>query len=273
MRLAVIIHGEPRFCEEFDHLIERIKDVEQVDWFFYLWSETEYPTDEEIIKERTTNAHPHTYGFNVVAPKWRSINRDWAMQKLRENLPAHHNIVRAEFVDHRTMSFAPIEENYAEEVNLTNICKNWYSLKQVDLFRQQYEKDNNFTYDMVLRSRADIAITSDLNLSEITNGLHYDKSVIFIPSNRQCGYHGIHFCDLLAIASSKNMTVYSDLIDQAWEHHRNGCIFHGETMMARHILNNGLQYRSAGFTIELRWLGQDHAEPGGIYISKYGRWE
>lgn len=274
MRLAVIIHGEPRFCEEFDNLIDRVKDVEQVDWFFYMWSETEYPTNEQIIKERIENPHPHTYGFNLVAPNWRSINRSWAMQKFRENLPAHHNIVRAEFVDHRTMQFKPIGDNYAVEVNLDNICKNWYSLQQVDQYRQQYEKENNFKYDLVIRTRADIGVETILRFDSIMEVIKNNNNVVITPTNRQCGYEGIYFCDLFAIASSNNMSVYSDLFNQAWNHHANGCIFHGETMMARHLLNNGLIYlNNQDIHIQLRNFGLDHQAPGGIYVSKFGRWE
>lgn len=274
MRLAIIIHGEPRFCEEFNHLINRVKDVEQVDWFFYMWSETEYPSDEVIIKERIENPHPHTFGFNLVAPNWRSINRSWAMQKLRDNLPAHHNIVRAEFVDHRSMEFKPIGDNRAVEVNLDNICKNWYSLLQVDLYRQQHEKENNFKYDAVIRTRADIGVETRLRFDRIMETIANNKTAIITPSNRQCGYEGIYFCDLFAIASSDNMTIYSDLFNQAWDHHAKGCIFHGETMMARHILNNGLIYlNNLDIHIQLRNFGLDHQAPGGIYVSKYGSWE
>jgi hypothetical protein len=274
MRIAIIIHGEPRFCEEFDKLINSVKDVEQVDWFFYLWSETDYPTDEQIIHEREHNPYAHTYGFNVVAPNWRSVNRDWAMQKLRDNLPAHHNIVRAEFVDHQGMEFPPIEGRQAVEISIKNICKNWYSLMQVDLYRQEYEKQNNFTYNLVIRSRPDIAVISELDFESLLGGVTGDPQVVFIPSNHQCGYDGIHFCDLYAIASSRNMSIYSDVFNQAWKHNlENNVIFHGETMLARHLQLNGLRFVTANLHIGLRSSGQDHAEPGGIYISNYGRWE
>lgn len=274
MRIAIIIHGEPRFCEEFDKLINSVKDVEQVDWFFYLWSETDYPTDEQIIHEREHNPYAHTYGFNVVAPNWRSINRDWAMQKLRDNLPAHHNIVRAEFVDHRDMEFPPIEGRQAVEISMTNICKNWYSLMQVDSYRQEYEKQNNFTYDLVIRSRPDIAVISELDFESLRWAITGDSKVVFIPTNHQCGYDGIWFCDLYAITSSKNMSIYSDVYNQAWKHNQeHNVIFHGETMLARHIQINGLRFATANFHIGLRSSGQNHAEPGGIYISNYGRWE
>jgi hypothetical protein len=288
MKIAIIIHGEPRFCEEFDMLINQVKDIEQVDWFFYMWSNTEQQTYEEIVQLRSQLQYPHSQGYTLVAPNWCNIDSEWAMAKLRSNIPAHHNIVRAEFVDHRGLTFdPPPTDNYAQEIQIDNVCKSWHSLHQVDLLRQQHEAENNFKYDLVIRSRADVAVTSDLDFKSMLGLFATDKSVVLIPNNRCCGYDGVAFCDLFAIGSSESMKVYSDCINQAWEHNRNGVKFHGETMLARHLTNNNIRYNVHNFSVEIRHLGAWHSTATGqtwasgevpdwsfdkIYKSNFGQW-
>jgi hypothetical protein len=273
MKIAVIIHGEPRFCEDFDYLIKSLEHIDGVDWFFYLWNKNPYPAPEQIKQERTSNPYPHTYGFNLVAPAWRDVDPAWSLKKLKENLPSNHNIISVGFADHHELEFdEPPTENYAQEVSIVNICKNWYSMKQVDLLRQNHEKENNFKYDFVIRSRADIAVTSPLDLEHIKERIDNENNIVLIPMNRLCGYDGVNFCDLYAIASSNNMSIYTDLINQAWQYNREGVIFHGETMLANHLIRSGLHYTNNGFTVELRWQGEHFVEPEKIYISKFGRW-
>ena len=93
-------------------------------------------------------------------------------------------------------------------------------------------------------------------------------------------------CDLFGIANSETMTVYCDLHNQALEHHRAGCIFHPETLLAKHLQYNNKRYWPGDFGIEFRYLGKwKDAETGEewsskdvpnwdnkIYISKFGRW-
>jgi len=288
MRIAIIIHGEPRFCEEFNTLINQVKNIEQVDWFFYMWSNTEQQSDAEVAELRAQLQYPHSKGYTLVAPNWCDVNRDWAMEKLRSNIPAHHNIVRAEFVDHRGLTFdPPATDNYAHEIQIDNVCKSWYSLHQVDLYRQQHETEHNFKYDAVIRSRADVAVTSELDFQSMIGLFATDKTIVLIPNNRCCGYDGVGFCDLFAVGSSEAMTVYSDCINQAWEHNRNGVKFHGETMLARHLTNNDIRYTVHNFSVEIRHLGKWHSTTTGqtwasgevpdwsfdkVYKSNFGNW-
>jgi hypothetical protein len=38
MKIAVLIAGQPRFTKEFDHFFENLKNYDQLDFFFYLWT-------------------------------------------------------------------------------------------------------------------------------------------------------------------------------------------------------------------------------------------
>ena len=83
------------------------------------------------------------------------------------------------------------------------------------------------------------------------------------------------------------MTIYTDLINKAWEYHQDGVKFHGETMMARHLQRNFIAYNNGNYAVEIRHLGTWKDLNTGeiwdsinvpdwdkkIYLSKFGRWE
>lgn len=263
MRAAIIVSGNPRFCEEFDLFLENLKDYDEVDWFFQLWKDSP-PVD--------------SYGYDLVAPCWQQIDHTYASTRLREFLPADHNIVAIEIGDRDEVPSPEITHTDGATL-VKNIWAMWYGIYRADLLRRQHEEQIGKKYDLVIRTRADVGLMNPISLRDIGNHLKADPRLLIQPSNKICGY-GPVICDLFAITTSDNMTLYSNILNLAKGYHDRGWIFHPETMLAKHVMEMGMHCRSFPFNIEFRYLGKwSDPKTGeltrqtvGTYQSKYGRW-
>lgn len=274
MRAAILLQGDPRFCSEFDLFLTNLHGYDEVDWFMYMWKDS----------PPTANLLAGT-GHQVVAPAWQHVDKDWALNKFKELLPKNHKIISLELADQNSVKTFPITENFAQETIQSNVWKMWYSQYMANQLKIQHEKENNFTYDVVIRTRPDVSLSDKLDLQYVFEQLKLEGNTVIIPQNKRCGY-GVYICDLFGISTSANMNVYSDLYNQALDHHSRGVIFHPETMLARHLEFNNLRYTTLGFNIEFRNHGiwkdittgetwSSNIVPGWenkIYISDFGRW-
>jgi len=125
-----------------------------------------------------------------------------------------------------------------------------------------------------------------VNASDIKNRLNNEPNLVIIPNNKRCGHGGIWMCDLFGMGTSETMTKYCDLYNQILDHHRQGTIFHPETMLGKHLQKNDCRYDGMGFNIEFRHMGKWRDINSGeewpstnvpgwdnkIYISDFGRW-
>ena len=275
MRVAVLIQGEPRFCAEFDHFIKKLDGCDNVDWFFYLWKTS--PATSNILGST---------GHELVAPSWQNIDIGWAADKLKENLPAGHRIVALMLGDQSLIQHPEITTNYAKETIQSNVWKMWYSQHQVNQLKLKYEQMYNFNYDLVIRSRPDVALVDPVNLLAVNYHIRQKNNLVIIPHNKLCGYGRAVISDLFGMSRSENMNIYTDVYNHALSHHHQGVIFHPETILAFHLIKNKLDYQSGNFNIEFRWLGKwrnietgeeytSQTVPtweGHVYISDFGRW-
>lgn len=274
MRVAILIQGEPRFCKEFDLFLERLHGFEEVDWFMYLWDQS--PSTSNLCAG---------CGHIVVSPFWRNITKESALEKFQEYLPSNHRVIALELGDQNSVVHEPVIVNYATETIQENVWKMWYSQYQANQLRVKHEEQNNFKYDIVIRTRPDVGLSGGLNLQYVKERLDTHHDLILMPGNHACGY-GVWCCDLFGIGSSANMTTYCDIYNQALSHHAAGVRFHPETMLSHHLTRNNLRYEVGQFNLEFRKLGMWEELSTGerfdsysvkkwqghIYISNFGRW-
>lgn len=251
MKVAIIIAGEPRFCKEFDLFIDNLIGYTQVDWYFYLWNESQ--------------VHP-SIGNELVAPSWNKINEEWAFKKIRENLPDNHNIAKLVVADQNNFNFTINTDpgRVGWMCRPAGIWKQWCVLKEADLFRRSQN------YDLVIRTRNDMGVTPELNLNNIMSIIENNPNTIIMPKTNWFG--GAN--DLFAISSAKNMEIYFNLVDYIEEYHMNhNCIYGSESLLAHHLRHHGLNSIPGDFETPLRSLGKWRAFPEGPYWSNFGRWE
>lgn len=276
MKVAVLVQGEPRFCQEFDFFLENLVGYDQVDWFFYLWK-----------KSDPFQSVQGTDGHVLVADRWQDIDLNWAIGKLQNNLPQNHYVAGIELADQYALPI-PIIKRKLNCGNVANVWKMWHSQCQVNQMRLAYEKEYDTSYDVVIRTRPDVALLDIIDVRVVNDHLVKNPNIVIIPKNRLVGETVERvICDLVGISNSQNMTTYSNLINHALEYNRLGEEFHPENLLSCHIKNQGLKRGLADFSIEMRWLGEwRHVHTGEIvpvhkikelvdyrYTSQFGRWE
>jgi hypothetical protein len=263
MKVAVLIQGDPRFCKEFDLFLENLVGYDQIDWFFYLWEKS--PPTANLVGGS---------GHHIVAPSWQHITKEWAYNKIQNFLPDGHYIAGLALDDQDRLTFKEVNDNFAKETIQSNVWKMWFSQYKVNELKTRYEKENGFTYDLVIRSRPDVALIDTLDLEIVKCHLDNRPNMILMPENKNCGY-GIRVCDLFGIGSSQNMNVYCNIYNQALTHHAKGVIFHPETLLGVHLLKNNLYFRYGNFKIDFRFLGYwKNIKTEEIYYSdEIPRWE
>lgn len=274
MKAAVLLQGEPRFCAEFDLFLQNLTGYDQVDWFMYLW-ENNNPTANLMS----------SHGHRVVAPYWQNISKESALDKFKQFLPAGHNVVSLELADQSLVPIIRVESNKCETVIFENVWKMWYSQYMANKLKVAHEKENNFKYDLVVKIRPDVALLNQVDLRHMKQYFDKDPNLVLMSHNKRCGY-GVAISDINAITTSDNMNIYMEIYNQALEHHARGCIFHPETMLARHLEHNGLFYASADYGVDFRSLGfwtdittgemwESRNVPtwtNKYYTSNFGRW-
>lgn len=274
MKAAVLLQGEPRFCAEFDLFLQNLTGYDQVDWFMYLW-ENNNPTANLMS----------SHGHRVVAPYWQTIGKESALDKFKQFLPAGHNVVSLELADQSLVPIIRVESNKCETVIFENVWKMWYSQYMANKLKVAHEQENNFKYDLVVKIRPDVALLNQVDLRHMKQYFDKDPNLVLMSHNKRCGY-GVAISDINAITTSDNMNIYMEIYNQALEHHARGCIFHPETMLARHLEHNGLFYASADYGVDFRSLGfwtdittgqmwESRNVPNWTnkyYTSNFGRW-
>jgi hypothetical protein len=243
MKVAVTISGLPRFTKDFDDLLESLQDYDQIDWFFYLWTNG---TDQ------------------FVPPIWNTMNVDQMRAKIESNLPEGHKIA------HLSLNEVPEYKVEREPPqNPWTVIKGvWYmhlGFKRVNEVREQYEKDNG-VYDIVVRARTDVGITP-ISLRQSYEYIAKNPNTILMPSNNKITQFRVS--DLTALGSSKAMSVYSSMFDYMLGYHDRGVLYHPETLTGYHLHVNGItapDVPELDFHIYLR----SHKMPDGSM--DFGRW-
>ena len=253
MRVALLIPGEPRFCKEFDQFLENLQGYDQVDWFVWLWQESQ--------------CEEHR-GVDVVAPSWRQLDHNTTRARIQQHLPVQHQLINLTIA---RKELYPAPQFYRKDGS-TSVERVWgmyTSLQQCDLTRRAHEQTLDSPYDLVIRTRPDLGLTAPLDLNVCRNYLKQNPSTIITPRNAVHGYnHKTN--DMMAVGPSDIMSTYCNLVDHVIEYHdRLGMIYHPETMLAFHMHMQGIKNHNSTFDIMLRKFG---TVINNAYRSDYGRW-
>ena len=215
MKIAILISGEPRFCNYLDSFINSLQGVNQADWFFYLWKET-----------------PHDTQIDRIPEGWHNIpSQEWAINNIQHRLPNNHNVA--------SLKLGEQHESPKTDV----IHKQFWGIYQSDLLRLKYEKCFG-PYDLVIRARLDLLIDDPIDLQNLRNQLDHNLKLMFLPNSPRYGYNQVQINDQFAISSPENIKIYTDLVNHIshYVQHENISL-HQETQLAYHLLKNELELR------------------------------
>jgi len=116
----------------------------------------------------------------------------------------------------------------------------FYSIWRANLLKIQYENENQFKYDVVVRCRPDLIIDHGVMLERFLNNNPLDA--VFTPAFGS--YGGAN--DQFAFSSSAFMNIYSELYSMIPNHVQHGCGFRPESLLAFHLARNGLPVKRCG---------------------------
>tara|TARA_E500000331_G_C17258181_1_gene714049 strand:+ start:812 stop:1552 length:741 start_codon:yes stop_codon:yes gene_type:complete len=227
MKIAVCISGQPR---NVDRGIKNIKEFFKFD--FDVFSHTWWDGESDGTNFQTQSD---------------AVNNNW-MIEVYENL----NVVKL-LVEKQKQFNVP--KNFKERVikfaNPDMICSQLYSVHTCNKLKKNYEDENNFKYDYVIRTRYDFGVSVPINIED------FNRDIIYAPNDNS---HAYGFNDQFAIGSSENMDIYSNVfpnIESIIDSHRDGIYtahycnkpdnVGTETILQRHINNNNVKFKLLDF--------------------------
>jgi len=253
MKVAILISGSPRFCAGFDTFVNGLTGFETADWFVDLWR---------------SNPPPDKLGYEnqvLVAPSWRQINQEWAVNKIKSNLPNNHRLAALSLYDSSLIEYPTVTGPQVHHINFPSIWKMHMGWKRVDSLRQSV----GIQYDLIIRARPDVSLNSPLNLTTIKNSLDQSPKCVFVARDGQHGY-GYNTNDVIGISSPDNIAIYTDLINHSIKYNNAGIMFHPETLLAYHMHCNGLVSTPA---LDVALRPDAITLPDGTVTVEFGRWQ
>ena len=221
MRIAFCLSGQPRNAElGWLSLSEHILNVNNPDVFIHVWWDDSYNSD---IGE--------SYGmYPDTIHKIKELYKPTCMvvQKPIESFPDSNDELRKSRIC--SWGLPPVNTKY-----YYNLRSQWYSLNQSFEFKRDYERKNDFLYDVVIRGRFDLDIDRFPNLHKykIRGNTSYMPTVIewALPSDEWVYGNGVdrkylsyNVFDSLGFGDSKTMDIYSkigDHVDEVLKRHVN----------------------------------------------------
>lgn len=213
MKIAICISGEPRLVEECFPLIKKnIIDVNPpIDFFIHTWydptktGQVLYENAMSSFASGTIKEGVDEIIENLYHPKRLEI--EWPKEFKNSNLDFSSSIDKY-FAGYAQSGLS--KEEYANK-RMSNIYSMWYSAMQVIKLKKEYELENNFTYDVVVKFRFDNIVNHPIHLTAYDpNFMHY----------QDMGQPDGMISDWMNLSSSENMDVY-------------GCIFNLLEPLAR----------------------------------------
>lgn len=236
MNIALLICGQPRFTNDFEYLLKNLKGYERADWFCYFTGDNQNIPSDKLPSEF-----------------WKKINdTKEAANKFQSILPENNFVRSFELSDSDYINLPKEPEGIP-----TPAYKMWYNMFKVNQLRLLYEKENNITYDMVIRVRPDIGLMDEIDLRSI-NLTHLNTSII-TPRNKIAGHLHLspdspQMCDMFAIACSDHMNIYCDMIHYGPTNFFTQSVknWHTESALALHLRTNNVFITPGHFKISIR---------------------
>lgn len=225
MRIAVCISGQVRTSIEASQNIKRYlgKYLDICDFFIHTWD-----------KNSTKN-----YNGSRVMSKDESVSSE-TLKKYKEVYSPKRFVVENHAIE--TSKFP--DKIYG--VNIASIIPaQWYSIMRSIQYKREYEIENNFEYDYVLKLRGDLIFPKERMLDHEIKMVEYcGENTIYIE-NLFGGYtiESLFVDDVYYLGKSKTMDIMSryfyEVINAAKQNHQYG--FPYQYGLIKHLYLNGIK--------------------------------
>jgi len=216
MKYAILISGQPRNVKECYEGIKRqfpgledtiLKPNNYPDVFIHSWID---PTMEgkqyvaEWVKKEIIYVQNEELNLNKNPDDFDDTASNPIPKNVDQNILEKYKPKKWLFEKPKEFPYDKRADEYRVKYNSGNNSLSFlYSMHKANELKQQYEQENGFTYDAVLRLRFDCVFYKPFNMSEYIN-----REIVYIPSdfNNEVG-----IADRWSLASSKNMDIYTNL--------------------------------------------------------------
>lgn len=217
MKIALCFSGQPRYLDEgYLQIYKNILVKYNVDIFVHTW------WDEKMSNKQMTLNSLLSYGRKYI---WKPNTLE-----LIEKYYSPKKILHQHQIEFETYS----NVNY-ELCTPKNVHSMFYSIEKSNQLKSDYEIENNFVYDAVIRCRFDIQFNKfEVDLLDID--LNYINCY-----NLSYGFPN----DQFAISTSKNMNKYSSVYSNLEKYQKDGWTgFIGERLLKHHLDLNDLNWKN-----------------------------
>jgi hypothetical protein len=214
MRVALCLSGLPRALQEgYSSLYKHIIEKYNPDIFIHIWTEQLYYNPSEIVKPYEEYIKSVEFIMRMYKPKSIMIDK--------------HHILKPEY-----QKYTEVNRYKGSIRHVYNMFSMYESLYLSNKLKIQYESNNNFIYNCVIRSRFDLNIIKDIELE------NYDMNKLNIEANSNPDKE---LTDYFAFGTSKIMDIYSDIYNHTSEICNTATDIYPEKIFKLYILNNKIK--------------------------------
>jgi len=169
--------------------------------------------------------------------------------KIKELWDPKKYIIR-EYTEELRREIHPNDEKFESrkraESRVASTLSGKYNIKIVNEMRKDYERENNFKYDLLMVWRPELVFYKTIEQEEIDKAL---KGDVLIPDAWDFkNVNPVCVSDIGVVTNGESMDVYASLIDCIDKYWENGHTFHPETLMGVHIKETGLRRTGVNYT-------------------------
>jgi hypothetical protein len=244
MKTALILTGQPRFTRDFSLQLDQITSPEPIDLWCLFWLPEELNADNLKRSQRW------------IPPSWPwdpKQAHDW----LSSRLPPHVRLARVGFIDPQAF---PIVKEYPEFY--CNGLTLWRQYQCLAAMEQWLPRN----YDMIIRSRADLALLTPVDLAKAYQVLEVHPRRLILPDT---GRSARGFCDQWNLGLDPTMRIYMQVVKSFDQAVATGIPFNAEHMISWRLQAAGIEWPQSGIRHQLRMSGQGSATD---FLPDWGIW-
>jgi hypothetical protein len=247
LKVAFIMSGLPRFGEDTDEFLYKLKEAPFIDYYISFW-------DHRVVGGSD-------YDF-----RWQQFSVDEITEEIQSRLPENHAVKFFEWVNVNNVPRMPRE--YPAFYNVPINCWQQYSiLDKVNSARLKQEKEQGWQYDLIVRGRPDAGVNTSIDLTNLEHRLNVLE--LFIPDNQRHGPY--QFCDHWAIGKPPAMNALAQSVRQFDQYYLNGVPFNAEHLVGRILRDQGVFWGKSHKQSTLKTSGK--YDDKGVFHQNPGRWD
>jgi hypothetical protein len=238
MKCAVIISGQPRGVEEsFENISDKIIKPNNADVFIHTW------IDRQMFGRPYYSAWLYKHRELLLQQGGKDFHIGPSSNPIPHNIESIildlYNPKKHMYESPKIFKYDPIlDQIKSPSLNPQDGISQLYSMYMANMLKKEYEEENNFVYDIVVRIRFGLIFWNKFPpLSDFAG-----SRVCFIP----IGFSGFNrsdsflshtsICDHWAISSSEIMNIYTDVYNQIEFLVKNKyCHFQCEDLIGSHL--------------------------------------